>query len=396
MTTGATSFSVSTNAATLAAGSYLGTITVAAPGAAGSPQTVNVTLTVAAAAVPPGVSASPATLALSATAAAGAITIANTGGGALNWTASKTQPWLVLGATSGSGAAVLSVQALTGALPAGTYTDTVTISAPGAVPAAQTVTVTFTVAAQPGNTQPPLISINCGGAAFTGADGTPWSADRYFTGGDLLYSGYMIAGTQDLALYRSARRGLYGDFSYTIPVPNGSYILKLRFAETMFGSRGQRVFNVNVNGAPALTNFDILNDVPSLTADDKQFAVTVTNGAIQIDVIGLVGRGLLSGIQVFPAAGAPTITTFTAAGTTLSWTTANATTVTIDQGIGAVAASGSTTVTPAATTTYTLTASNATASVTRTATSPSRPLRPSPPSPPPEPPSPGPPQTPPP
>ena len=140
----------------------------------------------------------------------------------------------------------------------------------------------------------------------------------------------------------------------------------------MFGSQGQRVFNVNVNGAPALTNFDILNDVPSLTADDKQFPVSVTNGTIQIDVIGVVGRGLLSGIQVFPAAGTPTISTFTAAGTTLSWTTANATTVTIDQGIGAVAASGSTTVTPAATTTYTLTASNATASVTRTVTVPSR------------------------
>ncbi len=45
-----------------------------------------------------------------------------------------------------------------------------------------------------------------------------------------------------------------------------------------------------------------------------------------------------------------------AGSTTLSWTTSNATSVSIDQGIGAVAASGSTPITVNATTTYTLTA----------------------------------------
>lgn len=52
---------------------------------------------------------------------------------------------------------------------------------------------------------------------------------------------------------------------------------------------------------------------------------------------------------------------------TLSWGTANATTVTIS-GIGTVAASGSTTVSPTVTTTYTLTATNATSTQTQTAT----------------------------
>ena len=59
-----------------------------------------------------------------------------------------------------------------------------------------------------------------------------------------------------------------------------------------------------------------------------------------------------------------TIDTFTASpsnilpggSSTLSWSTTNATSVSIDQGIGAVAADGSTSVSPAATTTYTLTA----------------------------------------
>ena len=55
------------------------------------------------------------------------------------------------------------------------------------------------------------------------------------------------------------------------------------------------------------------------------------------------------------------------ASSTLSWTTTNATAVTINQGIGAVVFNGSQVVTPAATTTYTLTATNSGGSVTATA-----------------------------
>src|SRR5690348_1526687 len=85
----------------------------------------------------------------------------------------------------------------------------------------------------------PLVSINCGGSSYIGVDGTSWTGDQYYTGGDLGYTSYSISGTQDLYLYRTARRGLYGDFSYSIPVPNGSYQLRLRFAEIEFGSKGQ-------------------------------------------------------------------------------------------------------------------------------------------------------------
>jgi hypothetical protein len=49
---------------------------------------------------------------------------------------------------------------------------------------------------------------------------------------------------------------------------------------------------------------------------------------------------------------------------TLSWSVTDATTVTIDHGVGAVALSGTTTVSPITTTTYTLTATNAAGSVT--------------------------------
>jgi hypothetical protein len=60
-------------------------------------------------------------------------------------------------------------------------------------------------------------------------------------------------------------------------------------------------------------------------------------------------------------------TTTAGGNTTLSWTTSGAASVSINQGIGSVAASGSRVVTPAATTTYTLTATNAGGTTTATA-----------------------------
>jgi hypothetical protein len=76
------------------------------------------------------------------------------------------------------------------------------------------------------------------------------------------------------------------------------------------------------------------------------------------------------------AAGSPQIVRFAAdpnsipaGGTvTLSWSTSNASTVSISPNVGTVTANGSTTVSPAATTTYTLTATNSAGSVTATAT----------------------------
>lgn len=72
----------------------------------------------------------------------------------------------------------------------------------------------------------------------------------------------------------------------------------------------------------------------------------------------------------------PVINSFTADDTTidegdsvnLNWTVADATIVTINQGIGTVALSGSTSVSPASTTTYTLTATNSAGSTTATVT----------------------------
>jgi hypothetical protein len=105
-----------------------------------------------AAAAPPMLALSSTALSFSGTAGLGGlaqqnISISNSGGGALNWTASKTQSWLTLPATSGTAPSTLGIGVNTTGLAAGSYTDTVTISAAGAARSPQTVTVGLVLAA---------------------------------------------------------------------------------------------------------------------------------------------------------------------------------------------------------------------------------------------------------
>jgi hypothetical protein len=166
------------------------------------------------------------------------------------------------------------------------------------------------------------INIDCGAyQTYIGADGTTWLADQYYTGGQQLYSSYGVSGTADSSLYRTSRVGYYGDFSYAIPVPNGTYNVTLKFAETQYWAAGQRVFNVSVNGAQVLSNFDVVAQGGNFTAIDKQFSTTATNGLIQISVHGVVNMGLLSAIQITP--GAATSDPGTPAGPTAGTQTVN-------------------------------------------------------------------------
>ena len=133
----------------LAAGVYTDTITVAGANASGSPQTIAVTLNLAA---PPAVlSISTSTLIFSGTTgdpneAPESVTITNTGGGTLNWSATHTQPWLILSTTSGSAPGTLPVNVNLTGLSAGTYSDTITISGgSGVIGSPQTVTVSLRV-----------------------------------------------------------------------------------------------------------------------------------------------------------------------------------------------------------------------------------------------------------
>ena len=107
----------------------------------------------------PAIGASPIALSFTATQggtnpAPQTLSISNTGGGTLSWSASDNASWLTLSTASGTGNGSVTLTATTGTLPVGTNSGTVTFSGGAGVPPV-TVPVSFTVAAAPNVTLNP-------------------------------------------------------------------------------------------------------------------------------------------------------------------------------------------------------------------------------------------------
>ncbi|PYQ50485.1 MAG: hypothetical protein DMF59_10650, partial [Acidobacteria bacterium] len=165
-------------------------------------------------------------------------------------------------------------------------------------------------------------------------------------GGNCNYSGTITLVKQVAAPFRVAnlRKATYGDCggtATTLPVTlqAGEWLLQdFVFSPTSAGTfQDTYTYNVTPTGSATDTSiWQLVGSTPAVTP-------TVRFGAVP-----------------------PTIRPGQSA--TLSWTTSGATSVVIDNGVGAQPASGSVTVTPAVTTTYTLTAMNGSASTTAQAT----------------------------
>src|SRR5205085_12255496 len=90
-----------------------------------------------------------------------------------------------------------------------------------------------------------------------------------------------------------------GDFQYNFNVPNGTYIVNLKFAEIFMSTAGQRVFSVAINGNTVLQNFDIIAQTGApFTALDKSFPVAVNSGIITIQFTSVVNYAKVSAIEI--------------------------------------------------------------------------------------------------
>ena len=145
----------------------------------------------------------------------------------------------------------------------------------------------------------PSYQIDAGGSAA----GT-FAADTDVSGGTTSSTTAAISTTgvtspAPQAVYQTER---YGNFTYTLPslTPGASYTLRLHFAEIYWTSAGQRVFNVSVNGSPALTNFDIF-----AAAGGKNKAVVETvpvtadsSGKVTVVFTTVKDNAKLSGLEL--------------------------------------------------------------------------------------------------
>jgi hypothetical protein len=115
-----------------------------------------------------------------------------------------------------------------------------------------------------------------------------------------------ISGTREPRIYQSRREGAFG---YDIPLPAGVYELRLHFAETLYGEgnvagggEASRVFNVYINGAEALHEFDVISEAGPSTADMRAFKdiSPASDGKLHLRFEAFTNPPLLSAIEITP------------------------------------------------------------------------------------------------
>jgi hypothetical protein len=80
------------------------------------------------------------------------------------------------------------------------------------------------------------------------------------------------------------------------------YTVRLHFAELVWSAAGQRLFNVTINGSPALTNFDVYAAAGGKdVAIVETFAVAAdTDGKITLVFTTLRDQAEVNAIELLP------------------------------------------------------------------------------------------------
>ncbi len=169
-----------------------------------------------------------------------------------------------------------------------------------AVSGTQTATLVITHSGAGGSTSTslsgavntPVYLINAGGGQVNTLIGM-FAPDAYYSPvpGNTGSVTSPIAGTTDDAIYQTERFNSNGAFSYAFPVSNGQYVVILHFAEIFFTTPGSRIFDVTLEGAKVLDNFDIVKKAGAFSATTENFLVTVSDGTLNLSLSSLAIDG---------------------------------------------------------------------------------------------------------
>ena len=121
---------------------------------------------------------------------------------------------------------------------------------------------------------------------------------------DESFSTAAIANTNDYVLYQTTRKAEVsgGSFAYNVLVNNGTYTVKLHFAELAFSSSGKRKFNLTVEGKSWLTNYDIYAAAGGAKkAVVASKTITVADGMLNLNFVSLVDKASIVAIEIVPA-----------------------------------------------------------------------------------------------
>lgn len=151
------------------------------------------------------------------------------------------------------------------------------------------------------------IRINSGSSvSFTDSEGLKWNPDEYYINGNVnaVSDTVAIAKTSDDNLFRSER---YGPLKYEIPLRNGEYSVTLLFADiypVTAQSAGKRVFDVSIEGATVFEGLDIVQEAGGYSALRKTKTITVSDGALSVELKTVIELPKISGIEIHLASDA--------------------------------------------------------------------------------------------
>lgn len=164
---------------------------------------------------------------------------------------------------------------------------------------------------------PYLYRVNAGGPTIAASDcGPDWSADTDFDNPSLRNSGSNTAdwgsnGTQNGTVPATTPPGVFAterwdpgddpEMQWTFNVPAGTNVqVRLYFINQYDGTSqvGQRVFNVSIDGAPVLSNFDIVSDAGGDKIGEMRSFNVTSDGTVNIDFGHVTENPLVNAIEI--------------------------------------------------------------------------------------------------
>jgi hypothetical protein len=142
-----------------------------------------------------------------------------------------------------------------------------------------------------------VYAVNGGGSSFAASNGVTYQADKNFSGGFSHSVTASIPNTTDDLLFQ---KGHYGtNFTYNVPVSNGTYDVAFRFIENYNNVSGRRSFDVLAEGREIISNLDIFKVAGgrykpyTLTK-----TVTVTDGKLNLNFRSDAGDAMISAFHL--------------------------------------------------------------------------------------------------
>ncbi len=153
------------------------------------------------------------------------------------------------------------------------------------------------------NAREAVFAVNAGAHyQVIGGGTTVWEADRAYAeggpwghvGGEPKRTHHRIYGTDDDPLFQATQEGVE---AYRFDVPPGRYEVELAFTEIQHDEAGQRVFDVEVNGAPVFTHLDLAGQHGRYVAVTRTIDVS-TEGGLAVTFAPYAGIPTISGILI--------------------------------------------------------------------------------------------------